>query len=1359
MKICLHFLCIKYFLYVKCLSYNFRTAKKNQSKKTKAERKPQAKTKSSKSQTKVTNRFAVLEDAGSSAEKEIIVETAAVAMQSQMPMEADGRVNLSADDVEDESSESPNQSREISPDVVVESDSADNEEIMDEEQSTDNQCAEIVTTDLEKMEQDVAEAVEMLDVSRDLGVKDVSVESNDEFKSAESGIDIDSVSMKEGSQSSKSKGKQWMMPKAEVATSREVVRAEKIANTGSHTPSSGRNDGLIADEKEATPPGCSNAVKVENSSSEPGQDDSAGKYRYSAGCPARRSWGAQQQDNRNELENGKTKNHVAVSGVVLPPPGKRSPQTSWAGWGATSSKGSSDLSKHAKSSTAEWTFAGENQPYFWSDAPGLPQDKRLKNLKGKSENDDLTCEEKCVEVVTSAGDNVWEEPKARRQRRQRNRDHDTPTPPSKLGEVLPEEPCVPPNKLGEEFPEPSVQVTDSRTEIEMLNVEEENKDVDTPSAADVTEDARSKSGAAEFMDGEQLSDQNHDIVSDVKDSVEESLPVVTRSQASESETEVPPKTPQISPEPSLVISKENTPEESDGKVSLEEGNNFDTKSGVSEVSNANSATDASISEDVLNAEPNHLSECETSDEVNVMFSIENSIEETVATDAEVIIDVQSEVTKSNETATSTMTRMERSMKLQTTMESQDVGNSLKADGKSETVLDVDTHFDEDLVKGVEKPPESDPDIESDSSIKADFETKIVGNVDSSIEVDTFKGTEGDVAETVLVKSPIDFDIEAKVSVLDDSNAMCSPENYPKEEPTDNGDFGSGSPVVVPPDHDLGACAGCSSVFSLQDLCKTAINVEKKAPEEHRSDEEPSTTQEGPIANTPPRKTKSIKSKLSPRQKFVQGIREDIVAIRNTLPRDWSLPAFPVTPTSASLELNLSLPNSEQEIKEFTESGTYTSSYDFVLLYKVQKNLPCNLSDIKIIAYGTDVAVGGITAGSQSNSAPGSPRKRTPFLLDKSCSTNEVLIPSSMEEDLVFLQSCFPTVSRNDLKEILDVCSKDVEWAVNLLLDSGYEYNTPKTPKERSKSQGRDDDKDIDTAQDSIAEVQTTKDKDLKQDHTLEANVLESQVCFQPGGLATLSQNVLSDSSWLNSWGSLGGYDLQMPGDYHFDVSDLAFEQTTLTAEQTTLPSEQTTQSLGEQEKGRDKDSITTSDRHSPMVISDLDEIDNVEIKTRNAADVGSDFFGLIPTSESADVPDVEIDITTAHEKANLQPPLQSSTPKVEENKYQTIIDTVTGVSSAPNIEPIVYMPIPGIQRLKGSYDYPDQSKGDETTDSFMTCDTSLSPDDTREEEEKELSDEDCGLSMQLSPEMALGLQEMFGPVGFHVNAGKINTVS
>lgn len=61
-----------------------------------------------------------------------------------------------------------------------------------------------------------------------------------------------------------------------------------------------------------------------------------------------------------------------------------------------------------------------------------------------------------------------------------------------------------------------------------------------------------------------------------------------------------------------------------------------------------------------------------------------------------------------------------------------------------------------------------------------------------------------------------------------------------------------------------------------------------------------------------------------------------------------------------------------------------------------------------------------------------------YSLDKGCLTDEIVEELAAREALAILKSYFPTKETDDLADILKQCNGDLTWAVNVLLDSGYE---------------------------------------------------------------------------------------------------------------------------------------------------------------------------------------------------------------------------------------------------------------------------------------------------------------------------------
>lgn len=95
----------------------------------------------------------------------------------------------------------------------------------------------------------------------------------------------------------------------------------------------------------------------------------------------------------------------------------------------------------------------------------------------------------------------------------------------------------------------------------------------------------------------------------------------------------------------------------------------------------------------------------------------------------------------------------------------------------------------------------------------------------------------------------------------------------------------------------------------------------------------------------------------------------------------------------------------------------------------------------------------ITAGMTLPARSQRPPQR--LQLDKSSWTADDFECNESNDDngdpLTTLQACFPTVDRDSLEDILLHCGHDLSWAVNTLLDSGYEYNEPVATKAKTSS--------------------------------------------------------------------------------------------------------------------------------------------------------------------------------------------------------------------------------------------------------------------------------------------------------------------
>jgi len=116
--------------------------------------------------------------------------------------------------------------------------------------------------------------------------------------------------------------------------------------------------------------------------------------------------------------------------------------------------------------------------------------------------------------------------------------------------------------------------------------------------------------------------------------------------------------------------------------------------------------------------------------------------------------------------------------------------------------------------------------------------------------------------------------------------------------------------------------------------------------------------------------------------------------------------------------------------------TYTCPEDFALLQKIVRSTPSSWNLVQgqhILCCSARV----ISDNLSSATPPLNHHTRT-LTLDKGCATDDVLVVPSVD-GVEYLHCCFPEVSLDDLSYMLSTCGGDVEWAANMLLDSGHEY--------------------------------------------------------------------------------------------------------------------------------------------------------------------------------------------------------------------------------------------------------------------------------------------------------------------------------
>ncbi len=158
--------------------------------------------------------------------------------------------------------------------------------------------------------------------------------------------------------------------------------------------------------------------------------------------------------------------------------------------------------------------------------------------------------------------------------------------------------------------------------------------------------------------------------------------------------------------------------------------------------------------------------------------------------------------------------------------------------------------------------------------------------------------------------------------------------------------------------------------------------------------------------------------------------------RKLLSTNWEIPAM-VNHSTLSLT-----PPARPHSDDTGDTATMTSPRDFALTHKVNhsragKVLPTDLGKITVRrAIPRNLSFSSGNTGSD-NITPSHPYT---FHIDKSTATDD--LPAKVGEGLDFLVNCFPGVTRQDLDDVVQQCGGDLEWAVNILLDSGYEYNEP-----------------------------------------------------------------------------------------------------------------------------------------------------------------------------------------------------------------------------------------------------------------------------------------------------------------------------
>ncbi|KAG1714502.1 NEDD4-binding protein 2-like 1 [Nymphon striatum] len=136
--------------------------------------------------------------------------------------------------------------------------------------------------------------------------------------------------------------------------------------------------------------------------------------------------------------------------------------------------------------------------------------------------------------------------------------------------------------------------------------------------------------------------------------------------------------------------------------------------------------------------------------------------------------------------------------------------------------------------------------------------------------------------------------------------------------------------------------------------------------------------------------------------------------------NWVLPKFP-SPKVIVAPIDPDLP------KVYATTSTMTCDEDFVLLYKIQNNVPCDLDIFRILNTNPRLI--------SCHTVETLPNTGSVLKLDKSSLTDEPP-PVSLESSLKTLETMFPQIPSTDLADILQKCQGSYQWAVNIILDSG-----------------------------------------------------------------------------------------------------------------------------------------------------------------------------------------------------------------------------------------------------------------------------------------------------------------------------------
>ncbi|XP_066286594.1 NEDD4-binding protein 2-like [Branchiostoma lanceolatum] len=307
-------------------------------------------------------------------------------------------------------------------------------------------------------------------------------------------------------------------------------------------------------------------------------------------------------------------------------------------------------------------------------------------------------------------------------------------------------------------------------------------------------------------------------------------------------------------------------------------------------------------------------------------------------------------------------------------------------------------------------------------------------------------------------------------------------------------------------------------------------VEQKTPELPRTDDSvnvPTTCDSHDTSSDPAVQDssddwgdgKSAKPKRQTRKNRLAAVFTVSTEVKDkALKENWSFPSHPDTKDGNGTDVETTTcsevhqPDEEDLVEEVhvstTEAATNTNPLYFSIVQRVQSGTPVGVDDNVRILTGkvTDVqALSGEKPDPQegTETSPPSSPKRQKLRLEKGCSTDDIPSERTHTGDLGFLQNCFPSVLVEDLRDFYEKCNHELEWTINILLDSGIEYIEPTTSEHSRGEDGpsKSETEEGKTTTTTAADVDESQESETTHDH------LEEKTLAQEPTVATSTQDV------------------------------------------------------------------------------------------------------------------------------------------------------------------------------------------------------------------------------------------------------------